>query len=271
MFPAVPGLIGLEKLADRDGTEIWRGRWRDGAPVAVKRLVSSRPDRVIRFEAEGRLLQAVGGRSGLISCLAVLDDPPALVLEYLGSGSLRDRIEAERAGLPIAEGCRIVARVAVAVAWLHRNDIIHRDVKPSNVLLGEGGEVRLIDLGVAASGRPPRGMPDGFVEEEVGTLGFAAPELLRSPATATVAVDVYGLGSTLYETLTGHLPYDFGPTESDEFFRARIQDGERAIPVRDRADVPPELAAVIDASLAVDPRARPESAVAFAEQIGWFA
>ncbi len=271
MAERVSGLVCVDKLADRDGAEIWLARRPDGSPVAVKRLTSSRPDRVVRFEAEGRLLKAVGGRHGLIGCVAVLDDPKALVLEYLGGGSLRDRIGDRPAGLPAAEGCRILARVAAAVAWLHRNDIIHRDIKPSNVLLGAGGAVRLIDLGVAASGRPPRGLPDGFVEEEVGTLGYTAPELLRNPATATVAVDIYGLGATWYETLTGHLPHDFGPTEPIESFRARIQDGERAVPLRSRGEFPLALAAVVDAALAVEPGGRPEAAAALAEQIAEFA
>ncbi len=271
MLWRVAGLADLEKLADRDGTEIWRARWTDGSPVAVKLLTSRRPDRVIRFETEGRLLKAVGGRSGLIGCVAVLDDLPALVLEYLGSGNLGDRIGAAPRGLPVAEGCRVVARVAEAAAWLHRNDIIHRDIKPSNVLLGDRGEVRLIDLGVAASGRPPRSLPGEFVEEEVGTLGVAAPELLRNPGTATVAVDVYGLGATLYEALTGHLPHDFWPTESTESLRARIRGGERAVPVRDRAEVPIDLAAAVDAALSAEPLGRPRSAEAFGEIIARFA
>ncbi len=271
MLGRVPGLTDLAPVATRDGSEIWRARWRGGSLVAVKLLTSARPDRVARFDIEGRILMAVGGRCGLVGLVARLTDPPALVLEYLCSGHLGDRIRAGSAGRPIAEACRVLARVAEATAWLHRNDIIHRDIKPSNILLGEPDQVRLSDLGVAAWGRPPRGLPPGFVEEEVGTLGWAAPELLQHPGTATVAVDIYGLGATLYELLTGHLPYDFGATESTESYRVRIRDGEPAVPIQDRATIPAALAAVVDAALATEPDRRPESAEAFGAQVLRFA
>ncbi len=271
MIGRVPGLTDRALLAARDGSEVWRARWRDGSLVAVKILTSTRPDRVARFEIEGRILVAVGGRCGLVGLVERLTDPLALVLEYLPSGNLRDRVREGSPGLTIAEGCRVVARVAEAAAWLHRNDIIHRDIKPSNILLGERDEVRLTDLGVAAWGSPARGSPSRFEDTEVGTLGWAAPELLRQPNTATVAVDVYGLGATIYELLTGHLPYDFGATESTESYRTRIRDGEPAIPIQHRTQVPAALAAVVNAALATAPDHRPESAEAFGAQLLRFA
>ena len=271
----MPGLVRdldwLERLAERDGSEIWRARWIDGSPVVVKILTSSRPDRVTRFETEARLLRLAGGRHGLVECIRVIDNPRALVLEYLDGGSLHDRIIDRVAGLPVSVGCGIVAAVADAAAWLHSNDIIHRDIKPSNILLGHGGEVRLIDLGVAAFGCPPRGMPDGFVEEAVGTLGFAAPELLGDPSSASIAVDIYGLGATLYEALTGYLPHGYGASESIESYQARIAGGERAVPVSARAEIPATLAATIDAALSVAPGDRPGSVSEFAGRIRCFA
>src|SRR5690606_14268871 len=119
---------------------------------------------------------------------------PALVLEYAGGGSLRDRLE--RGPLPLDQAAEVILQVADGLDWLHQNDVFHRDVKPSNILLMTDGSVRLADLGVAACGTPPRGLPEGWVEEEIGTLGYAAPELLREPGLATRTIDVYALGVT---------------------------------------------------------------------------
>jgi serine/threonine protein kinase len=262
-----PGIERLGLLARRDGSEVWKARRSDGTLAAVKVLTSAAPDRAHRFHSEGVLLRRLGGRHGLIRCIDVLADPPALVLEYLGGGTLADRIGSRPPGLPVAQACAIVASAAMAVDWLHRNDVIHRDVKPSNILLDQE-KVRLIDLGVAASGRPPAALPPGFVEEEVGTAGFVAPELIRNPSAATPAVDVYGLGATLYEALTGYLPHDFGPTESEAGYRARIAAGEPSVPLAARGAYPTGLGAVLAAALEIDPGRRLASAAAFAEAVG---
>jgi serine/threonine protein kinase len=119
-------------------------------------------------------------------------------------------------------------------------------VKPGNILFAADGSVRLTDLGVAAAGNPPRGLPAGWVEEKVGTLGYTAPALLRDAAIATVAVDDYGLAATLYEALTGFLPYDFHPGESEADLERRISGGEPPIPITQRrGEVTPDLAAWI--------------------------
>jgi serine/threonine-protein kinase len=137
--------------------------------------------------------------------------------------------------------------------------VIHRDVKPSNLLLMADGTIRLSDLGVAAVGRPPRGLPSEWIEEDIGTLGYTAPELLRDPSTATPAVDVYGLGVTLYEMLSGELPYRMGVSETELELRERIVAGERPVPLIGRTEIPGKLAEIV--MRAIDP----DLSVRFAE------
>ena len=247
----------------RGAAEIWAAETAAGAPVVLKLLTPEarrRDDLAYRFTQESDLLFRLGGRHGLVRAIAVVVDPPAIVLEPLDPISLRDRIHLPAGRIaPVApaRAAAIGLGLVEAVGWLHRQGVIHRDVKPGNVLFDSTGAVRLVDLGVAAAGDPPRGLPPGWIEERVGTLGRAAPELLADPATATSAVDVYGLGATLYEALSGHLPHDFGPGESEEHYARRIVSGEPPVPLDRRGRLPPPLASVVTAAVAPHPADRP--------------
>ena len=187
----------VRQLSSGDGTtEVWHAISHDGRPVAIKRLMATdRPDLALRFDAEGRLLRKLGGRHHLIGCEVVLEDPPALVLELAPQGNLRDLLES-RGPLAPRVALTVLLQACDAVAWLHANGVVHRDVKPSNLVGAWDGTWRLIDLGVAAHGDPPRGLPEGWIEEEVGTPGWRAPELNTDPSLADPRIDVYGLGRT---------------------------------------------------------------------------
>ena len=187
----------VRQLSAGDGTtEVWHATSHDGRPVAIKRLMATdRPDLALRFDAEGRLLRKLGGRHHVIECEAVLEDPPALVLELAPQGNLRDHIEAHGPLAPRV-ALTVLSQACDAIGWLHANGVVHRDVKPSNLVGAWDGTWRLIDLGVAAHGDPPRGLPEGWIEEEVGTPGWRAPELDSNPAAADPRIDIYGLAVT---------------------------------------------------------------------------
>ena len=147
-----------------------------------------------------------------------------------------------RAPVSIAKGVRIAGRLAQGVAALHRQGIVHRDIKPDNVLVAADGTLKLIDLGVA---RLPR-VPEFASGEIPGTPSFMAPELFGDER-GSPASDQYALGVTLYRLFTDRYPYG----EIEPFTRPRF---ERAVaPSRYRPDLPGWLEALILRAVAVKP------------------
>ncbi len=158
----------------------------------------------------------------------------AVVMEWLPGGSLAQRLEV--GSLPIAEVVGIAEQVLDALAYLHRQGVVHRDVKPSNLLLDAQDGVTLADLGLA---RPLEGVDDLTRSSmTVGTPAYMSPEQVRGEPPAPAA-DLYGLGITLYQLLTGRLPFA-GKSNYD------VATQHLAAPVRDprelRSDCPRWLA-----------------------------
>lgn len=264
----VPGYALVRRLSSGGGpTEVWSATPAGGGDlVALKIQKPGLPDdQRLRFANEGALLREFGGQHGLIRCLGVVSVPPCLVLELMPGGNIRDRIDQSR--LTQEEVVLLGVATAGTLQWLHRHGVIHRDLKSSNILLAADGSSRVADLSVAAQGNPPRGLPEGWVEESVGTLGYSAPELLRDAATATPLVDIYGLGVVLYESLTGRLPLMMVGDEDEDQLRARILAGARPVPLKPGVDADRWLTEVIRRAIDPDPAARFQSAGQFAEAL----
>ena len=190
---------------------VYRARdGRSGKLVALKTLLDTRapPDLLTRFEREGTVLAGVE-HPNLVRVLEVHVQPPRpyLAFEYVLGENLKQRVERE-GPLPWEEAARVVGELAKGVAALHEREVLHRDVKPENVLLSEGA-VKLADYGllkaVDRESLTRTGAP-------VGTPEFMSPEQtgVRKGGYAP-ATDVYGLAATLYYALTGSPPYQ-GPT-----------------------------------------------------------
>jgi serine/threonine protein phosphatase PrpC len=166
------------------------------------------------------------------------------VMPYYAGETLEQRL---RRALPVKleEGVQISIQLAKAVYALNRRDIIHRDVKPENILLPAAGGLRLVDLGVA---RLP-GLEATSDEEIPGTPSYMAPELFDGQA-GDVRSDGYALGVTLYRLFSGHYPYG----EVEAFSRPRFT---KRVPLDQyRPDLPVWLDAVLARATAVDPEAR---------------
>jgi serine/threonine protein kinase len=144
-----------------------------------------------------------------------------------------------------------------ALGRLHRQGVIHRDVKPANVHRGEDGRWRLLDLGVAVSGREP----EAARSLHAGTPSYINPEqwLPDDPLPADAAGDLYALGVTLYQALTGRLPYG----EVEPYQLARFRHDPRP-PSQWRPDVPVWLDRVVLKAVARERRQRFETAEEFA-------
>jgi eukaryotic-like serine/threonine-protein kinase len=256
----------LERLAAGGSAEVWRARDEQlGRDVAVKRL---HPHLVPDDAAHKRLAAEARAAAGLSHPVIVgiydvdaAGDSPALVMELVDGESLAARI-ARSGTLPAREVVAVAADVADALFHAHQLGVIHRDVKPGNVLISSDGRTRLVDFGIAHSlaTSAERLTLTGTV---IGTLHAMAPEQLTD-GPITPRTDLYGLGVVLHEALTGRPPY---PATSP----VALADAQRAgPPPLDGID--PALAAIIAACLAFDPPERPLHAGALAEALrAWLA
>ncbi len=155
-----------------------------------------------------------------------------------------------RGPLPPARACRLVSRVARAVAHAHERGVVHRDLKPSNILVSDGEPV-IADFGVALGLEEPRVTRTG---ELVGTPAYMAPEQARGDADGVgPPADVHALGAVLFELLTGRLPY-----EAETFLELSAK--LLGDPVPELAGFDPALSALVRRCLAKEPGARPTAA-----------
>ena len=183
---------------------------------------------------------------------------PFLVMELLQGETLADRLAA--GPLPPAEAARIAASVADALDAAHQLGIVHRDVKPANVMLTPAGDVKVMDFGIAAAADETHSTTGSGL---YATVAYVSPERVAGEP-ATPASDVYSLGAVLYELLCGRPP--FAARTPALVARAHLHDPPP--PVRQLAPwVPPRLAEATEAALAKDPARRPSSAAAFAARL----
>jgi hypothetical protein len=221
-----------------------------GEALATDRLAALRLRREAR--AAGRLVHPAIAR---VLDLGEDGGRPYLVMELLHGESLAARLA--RAGpLAPAEAVRVVAVAADALEVAHRAGIVHRDIKPGNVFVTSGGDVKLLDFGIA-SATGDSALTGGDL---LGTPAYLAPERVLGHQ-ATPASDVYSLGVLLYELLAGRPPFagDTGTALAVAHVHAHPAPLRAVAP-----EVPPALAAACEHAMAKDPAARPPSAAALA-------
>jgi len=177
---------------------------------------------------------------------------PWLAMEYCSGGSLAQKL-ARQGPLPVAEVISIGARLCSALSAAHQAGILHRDVKPHNVLLTSYGEPALADFGIASVVTGDKTV----TETAAYTVVHAAPEILEGK-TGTEAADIYSLGSTLYTLLAGQAPFAREAKIGLAPLVTRILRND--LPAIARPGVPPELEQLLRRCMAADPRNRPESA-----------
>src|SRR4051794_21208686 len=224
-----------------------------GRPVALKTIspaLTDRPGAVERFDREVRAAAALSHPN----IVAAYDADQAgrlhfLIMEYVEGESL-DRVVATRGPLPVAEACDAVRQAALGLQHAHDRGMVHRDVKPQNLMRTPDGRVKVLDFGLArfagdaaAAGRTETGCV-------MGTPDYMAPEQALSTRRADGRADLYSLGCTLYFLLTGRPPF---PGESiTEKLLHHQQTQPRPVETL-RPDVPPGLAAVVRTMMAKRP------------------
>ncbi len=174
-----------------------------------------------------------------------------LVMEYV-EGIDAARLLFRGGPLPVADACEIVRQAALGLQFVHERSLLHRDVKPSNLLVTIDGQVKLLDLGIAT--RTDEHSCEGKADTEEkprGTFDYMAPELWTEPSSADVPADIYSLGCTLYKLIAG-TPVQRAATFGDDFF----------------PNAPRSLRRLLLSALAARPEDRPPSAKVVADALG---
>ena len=247
--PVLADRYRLEEILGRGGmAEVWRAT--DPVlhrPVAVKLLRDTADDETdrLRFTAEARTLARLN-HPGLVMLLdaGINAERPYLVLELVEGRTL----DQECGGRPAdpARVAEIGRELAAALAYAHGAGVIHRDVKPGNVLLGDDGRIKLADFGIARLiGETVRHTRTG---QAIGTAAYLSPEQVRGEDVA-VSTDVYSLGLLLLEALTGERAYPGTPTE------AALARLSRQPEIPD--SLPADWASVLTEMTALEPDDRP--------------
>jgi serine/threonine-protein kinase len=231
-------------------------------PVALKRLAENLArdeDLRRRFVREARLAARLA-HPNVVRVFDVGEDEgrPFIAMEYVEGETLAELV-ARRGSLPAAEVATLGVQMCAALAAAHAAGLVHRDVKPQNLLLGSDGVLKLGDFGIAVGHEGTRLTMEGTV---LGTAGYLAPEQARGEQV-TAAADIYAVGAVLYELLTGEPPRSVS-TLAD----LGAEGGFDPPDVAARAPTaPPDLVETVAACLAVRPEERPRSAAALARRL----
>jgi eukaryotic-like serine/threonine-protein kinase len=252
--------IGNYRLVDFLGAggmgEVYRGmHLTTGRVAAVKILTATgrSPSMLERFRNEARI-QAGLAHPGIVTLFEFFeaDGLPCIAMEYVSGESL-DHVVQTRGMLDATQALTWFAQVVDAVAYVHRQGIVHRDLKTNNIKIDDEGRARLLDFGIAKSGDSPKLTTDGSV---VGTLHYLSPEQVRSSA-ASSASDIWALGVVLYEMVTGRVPF---ASETLTGVMVRILKGSYDPLTRDGHVVPQSIERIIARCLRLEPSQRYQSA-----------
>jgi eukaryotic-like serine/threonine-protein kinase len=216
---------------------------------------------VERFRREARVVAQLS-HPNIVTVIdrGEADGKPFIVFEYV-DGQTLDELVGTRGALPVDQALEIAIAIARGLAFAHRHGLVHRDVKPQNILLNGDRQPKVTDFGIARSLDVQKGVTQtGTV---LGTSNYIAPEQASGDG-ASVQSDVYSLGVVLFELLTGSVPF-----VGENFVTVAMQHINEPAPsvASRRRDVPPRVAAAVDRALAKSPRDRFPTMDAFAGEL----
>jgi serine/threonine protein kinase len=259
------GRYRVEEVLGRGGmASVYLARDEElGRPVAVKVLaehLADTPGFRDRFLREARLAAQLS-HPNIVQVFDVGEDEgrPFIVMECVEGSTLAEELK-QRGPLEPAEVVDLGIQICGGLEHAHAGGLVHRDIKPQNLLLRADGTVKIADFGIARAAETTRLTQAGSV---LGTAAYLAPEQALGEEV-TAAADIYSLGCVLYELLTGRTTYVF-----ETLPELVVQHREGTIaPLRElRAEIPESLEAGVMHALARNPDYRPESAAALAEEL----
>ena len=233
-------------------------------PVALKLLaenLAADDEFKQRFLREGKLAARLS-HPNIVGVYDVGEDEgrPFIVMEYVEGEALSDLLR-HRRRLDPDEAAALTRQACAGLETAHKAGLVHRDIKPQNLLLTPNGTLKIADFGIARSIDDTRLTREGTV---LGTAAYLAPEQAAGEAV-TPAADIYSLGAVLYELLTGRPPYE---AQSLVELASKQREGS-IMPVRELVpDVPARLEDAVMHALARSADYRPESAATFAHELG---
>lgn len=263
--PILPGLAYIRPLGSGGFADVFL--YEQDMPrrnVAVKVMPSDVRDPELRrmFNAEADVLAHLSAHPSIVTVYQAsisADGRPYIVMEYC-PGSLAQRYRVER--IPVEEVLVIGVRMASALESAHRAGLVHRDVKPSNILITTFGTPVLADFGISSS------LQRKSADEVLAmSIPWSAPEVIAEQTAGTVTSEVWSLGATVYSLLAGHSPFERRERgqNTKDLLRQRIARASYVeIP---RTDVPASLQRVLATAMSRDPGRRQPSARAFAEAL----
>jgi urea transport system substrate-binding protein len=224
-------------------------------PVVLKvvrpELVAN-PAILQRFQREARLAARMS-HPNVVSVYEAesFGSTQMLVMEYIEGVNLAELV-AQRGLLPVAEACELIRQAAVGLEYVHSQSLVHRDIKPHNLLVSHAGQVKILDLGMATLKTGPKSSEEELTGEKqfLGTVDFAAPEQWESSRDVDIRADIYSLGCSFYYLLAGESPF---PNKRYTSLMQQMWAHSQAPlpPIREmRPDVPEDIAAILMRMLA---------------------
>ncbi|MEV7756343.1 serine/threonine-protein kinase [Microbacterium sp. NPDC089180] len=263
--PILPGLAYIRPLGSGGFADVFLyGQDMPRRDVAVKVLPSDvRDTDLLRmFNAEADVLAHLSAHPSIVTVYQAgisADGRPYIVMEFC-PGSLAQRYRVER--MPVAEVLSIGVRMAGALESAHHAGLIHRDVKPSNILVTTFGAPVLADFGISSSL-----VRQGADEMLAMSVPWSAPEVVAEQTAGTIASEVWSLGATVYSLLAGQSPFERREKGQNSREQLRRRIARASYTAISRSDVPPSVQDVLAKAMARDPAQRYPSARAFGEAL----
>ena len=255
--------------------DVWLAQRTDGLfrrPVAIKLMHGHllEPNLEKRFQAEREILAALDHPhiARLVDGGVTVAGVPFVAMDYIDGQPIDDYCRHRHPSLP--ERLRLFRQVCAAVHYAHRNLVVHRDVKPGNILVTREGEVKLLDFGIAKLLRPELGSFTRAVTrpfDRLMTPEYASPEQLRGEPVST-ATDVYSLGLLLTILVAGRLPYAVEGLDTNQIRQLVCEQEPQPLAELTNEPVPPDIAAIAAKALRKEPDSRYASAGQLSDDVG---
>jgi serine/threonine protein kinase/predicted RNA-binding protein with TRAM domain len=254
--PTLPGFTYVRALGSGGFADVFL--YEQNMPrrqVAVKVMLADVVNDQVRqmFQAEANLMAQLSTHPSILTVYQASvssDGRPYLVME-LCSASLSERYRRER--IPVPEVLRVSIKIASAIETAHRAGVLHRDIKPTNILMTAYGHPVLSDFGIAAT------LAESERTESVGlSIPWSAPEVLMDETSGTIASEVWSMAATVYSLLAGRSPFEVPGTDNKSTELINRINRAKPEPIG-RADVPARLELVLQRAMSKKPEQRPGS------------